>query len=580
MTPETASVLAPAATQAWWKDSTVYQIYPRSFADSNGDGIGDLRGIINRLDYLAELGVEVLWLSPIYPSPQDDNGYDISNYRDIEPMFGTMSDFTELLEQTHARGMKLIMDLVVNHTSDEHPWFRESRDPQSPKRDWYWWRAAKPGAEPGTDAAAPTNWGSRFSGSAWEYDAVSGEYFLHIFSRRQPDLNWENPEVRAAVYEMMNWWLDLGVDGFRMDVINFISKNTDLPEAEVPAGAIYGQAREHYMNGPRLHEYLQEMYREVFAERPERLLTVGETPRVTVNDALELTDPERRELDMVFQFDHMDLDSGVDKFDPLPLDLAGLKEILGGWQRGLATTGWNSLYWNNHDQPRIVSRWGNDGEYRVRSAKMLATVLHGHRGTPYIYQGEELGMTNVGYPTIEEFRDIQSLNYYREQTEVRGTDPATVLAGVRKRSRDNGRTPMQWDGTDGAGFTTGEPWIGINPNSREINAADQVGDPESVFAHYRTLVALRKSDPILVEGVFELVWPEHPAIYAFTRTVGERGIVILANFGDEPVTLPEHGLEAFAGARLLLTNVDGTAAVLSGERTLAPWEASVYDNRG
>src|SRR3954452_8582963 len=407
---------------AWWKTAVVYQIYPRSFADSDGDGIGDLGGIAARLPDLAELGVDVIWLSPVYRSPQDDNGYDISDYEDIEPVFGTLAGFDALLELVHAHGMKLVMDLVVNHTSDEHPWFAASRSSaDDPKRDWYWGRPPRAGG------GEPTNWVSFFSGPAWELDPATGEYYLHIFSRKQPDLNWENPEVREAVYAMMRWWLERGVDGFRMDVINLISKDLETGV---------------YFNGPRIHEFLQQMHREVFAGR-EDLLLVGEMPTVTVEQAVLFTDPARAEVDMVFQFEHVQLDQGVTKWDAHPLDLRDLKRSFGRWQAALAESGWNSLYWNNHDQPRIVSRWGDDGVWRERSAKALGTLLHLHRGTPYVYQGEELGMTNAPFATIADFRDIESLNHYREAVEA-GRDAATVLAALRVASRDNARTPMQW----------------------------------------------------------------------------------------------------------------------------------------
>jgi oligo-1,6-glucosidase len=435
---------------SWFKSAVVYQIYPRSFADSDGDGIGDLGGIAAHLDHLAELGVDVVWLSPVYPSPQDDAGYDISDYQDIEPVFGTLAQFDELLAGVHARGMKLIMDLVVNHTSDEHAWFVESRSSKdSPKRDWYWWRSE-----------IPNDWRSFFSGLAWELDETTGEYYLHLFSRKQPDLNWENPEVRSAVYEMMRWWLDRGVDGFRMDVINLISKPPGLPS---------GNSFALNAHGPRLHEFVQEMHREVFAGR-NGLLTVGEMPGVTLEEAQLFTDPAREEIDMVFQFEHVQLDQGpTSKWDIRPLKLLDLKRSLGRWQEGLAETGWNSLYWNNHDQPRAVSRFGDDGEHRVAAAKMLGTVLHLHRGTPYVYQGEELGMTNAPWATIDDFRDIESLNHYREAV-AEGQSPDDVLRALRTMGRDNARTPVQWTPGPHAGFTTGEPWLPVNPNHTTINA--------------------------------------------------------------------------------------------------------------
>ncbi len=420
-----------AAGDQWWKSAVVYQIYPRSFADSDGDGVGDLRGIIGKLDYLATLGVDVLWLSPIYRSPQDDNGYDISDYEDVDPTFGTLADLDELIAGLHARGMRIVMDLVVNHTSDEHPWFVESRSSRdNPKRDWYWWRPARPGHEPGTPGAEPTNWTSFFSGPAWEYDAVTDEYYLHIFTRKQPDLNWENPEVRYAVYAMMNRWLDRGVDGFRMDVINFISKDVgpdgSLPDDITDDLTVYTLGGRYFLNGPRVHEYLREMNAEVLAGR--NLITVAETPGVTVQDARTYTDPANREVDMVFTFEHVDLDAapGGAKWDIIPLPLTVLKATLSRWQDGLAEVGWNSLYWDNHDQPRAVSRFGDDGVHRVASAKALGSILHLMRGTPYIYQGEEFGMTNTPFTSLDEYRDVESLNWAAQaaaQGRTPGGDP-------------------------------------------------------------------------------------------------------------------------------------------------------------
>jgi oligo-1,6-glucosidase len=546
--------------EPWWKSAVVYQIYPRSFADSDGDGIGDLGGIRAHLDHLEALGAGILWLSPIYPSPQDDNGYDISDYRDIDPTFGTLAGFDELLADLHARGMRLIMDLVVNHTSDEHPWFVESRSSKdNPKRDWYWWRKE------------PNNWTSAFSGSAWELDEATGEHYLHVFSRKQPDLNWENPEVRAAVYSMMNWWLDRGVDGFRMDVINFISKNPALPDGAVGDDAWRRAGGEHYISGPRIHEFLQEMHREVFAGR-DALLNVGEMPGVTIEEAKLFTDPARDELDMVFQFEHVNLDQHGTKWDSFPLDLRDLKRSFGRWQEGLAETGWNSLYWNNHDQPRIVSRWGDDGEHRVRSAKLLGTLLHLHRGTPYVYQGEELGMTNVPFDSIEAFRDIESLNHYAEAVAA-GEDPEAVLASMRPMSRDNARTPMQWDGSEHAGFTSGEPWIPVNPNHTEINAEAAVADPESVFHHYRRLIELRHTEPAVAHGDFTMLLEDDPRVYAYTRSFEGTELLVVVNVSGEAASgaaIPD--AEAWAAAELVLTNAEPEPRGLE----LGPWEARVY----
>ncbi|MGN6426635.1 MAG: glycoside hydrolase family 13 protein [Leifsonia sp.] len=560
-------------SENWWQSAVVYQVYPRSFADSDGDGIGDLRGIIEHLDYLAELGVDVVWLSPIYASPHDDNGYDISDYRRIDPLFGTLDDFDELLAGMHERGIKLVMDLVVNHTSDEHPWFVESASSiDNPKRDWYWWRPARDGHEPGEHGAEPNNWGSFFSGPAWQLDPQTGEYYLHLFSRKQPDLNWENPEVRDAVYEMMNWWLDRGVDGFRMDVINFISKVQDLPDGEVPEGALYGEGYPFFGQGPRIHEFLHEMHERVFAGREDRYLTVGEMPGVSVDEARLFTDPARAELDMVFQFEHVDLDHGPGgKWDHRPASVLDLKRNLAKWQEGLLDAGWNSLYWNNHDQPRVVSRFGDDGEHRVASAKALGTVLHLMRGTPYVYQGEELGMTNVPFDSIDDFRDIESLNHYAEAVEILGHDPEEVLTALRRTSRDNARTPMQWTAGEAAGFTTGTPWIEANPNHTEINAEAEVADPDSVFAHYRRLIALRHGSEAIADGDFTLVLADHPQLFAYTRSTADESILVLANLTGEDATFDTAELPGWEGATLLLGDVTERTA----HGTLAPWEALV-----
>ena len=561
--------------QQWWKESVVYQIWPRSFADGDGDGIGDLAGITSRLDYLAALGVDVLWLSPVYPSPQDDAGYDISDYRDIDPTFGSLEQFDALLGAVHERGMKLVMDLVVNHTSDEHPWFVESRSSaDNPKREWYWWRPARDGMNAGDPGTEPNNWGSIFSGSAWELDDNTGEYYLHLFSRKQPDLNWENPEVRRAVYSMMRWWLDRGIDGFRMDVINFISKDTALPDGPVRDGGHYGDGMPHFVDGPRIHEFLQEMHREVFAGR-EGLVTVGEMPGVTVEEAKLYTDPARREVDMVFQFEHVQVDHGETRWDVRPLRLRDLKAVLGRWQAGLAEVGWNSLYWNNHDQPRVVSRFGDDGEHRVGSAKMLGTVLHLHRGTPYVYQGEELGMTNAPLASINDFRDIQSLNHYAEAVGT-GADPETVLDALRLSGRDNARTPMQWDGTENAGFTTGTPWIAVNPNHKEINARAAVADDDSVFHHYRRLIELRRTEPAVAHGDFRMLLAEHDEVYAFTRRHGDTELLVLANFSREPSTIEVPDAGRWQGGELVLANYPVDTPASFRELTLGPFEARVY----
>ncbi|QHT55040.1 alpha-glucosidase [Cellulomonas sp. H30R-01] len=558
----------------WWTRAVVYQVYPRSFADSDGDGVGDLRGVLDHVDHLAALGVDVVWLSPIYPSPQDDNGYDISDYQDVDPSFGTLADLDALLAALHERGMRLVMDLVVNHTSDEHPWFVESRSSaDSPKRDWYWWRPPRHGMAPGHPGAEPTNWRSFFSGPAWELDEATGEYYLHLFSRKQPDLNWENPEVRHAVYAMMRWWLDRGVDGFRMDVINLVSKDPALPDGPVRDGVL-GDGSAAYTNGPRIHEFLAEMHREVFAGRPDRLLTVGEMPGVTVEHARQFTDPARAEVDMVFQFEHVGLDHGPGgKFDVRPLRLRDLKASFGRWQAELADVGWNSLYWNNHDQPRIVSRFGDDGAYRRESATMLGTVLHLHRGTPYVYQGEELGMTNARFDSFDDYRDIESLRHVAEAREHGYATDDELLDGLAAMSRDNARTPMQWDATEHAGFTTGTPWLPVNPNHVEVNAAAARGDDRSVFHHYRRLIELRHTDPVVALGDFTMLLPDHEHVYAFTRSLDGDTLLVLGNFsGDEQ----DVAVDVAAASTLVLGNYDTDAAPdADGRVRLRPWEAQV-----
>ncbi len=556
----------------WWRSAVVYQIYPRSFADSNGDGIGDIPGITSRLDYLAELGIDVLWLSPVYRSPMDDNGYDISDYQDVDPLFGTLADLDALIAGCHERGLRLVMDLVVNHTSDEHPWFVESRDPSSPKRDWYWWRPAREGHDPGTPGAEPNNWGAAFSGPAWHLDEASGEYYLHLFSPKQPDLNWENPDVRHAVYAMMRWWVERGVDGFRMDVINFISKDVALPDGPQDPGQPHGSAFPGSANGPRLDEFLAEMNREV-GLTDQHLLTVGEMPGSTIELARRVTDPSRDELNMVFTFEHVDLDvaPGGAKWDLADLPLPVLKRNLESWQVGLADVGWNSLYWNNHDQPRAVSRFGDDSdEHRVHSAKTLATVLHLHRGTPYVYQGEELGMTNAGFDEIGHYRDIESVNYHAAAL-VLGVDPETVLRSLAVKSRDNARTPMQWDDTAYAGFTTGEPWLPVNPNHTTINAAAAQADPRSVFTHYQELIALRHTHPVVVDGRFELLLPDHEQLWVITRTLGRERLLVLANCSSYAVAAVPDDLPPLAGAEVLLATHPGRSGL-----DLAPWESRVY----
>jgi oligo-1,6-glucosidase len=561
-----------------WRRWVVYQVYPRSFADSDGDGIGDLRGVLAHLDYLQRLGVDVIWLSPAYRSPMADNGYDISDYTDIDPLFGTLADAGELVAELHARGMRLVMDLVVNHTSDEHPWFIESRSSRdNPKRDWYWWRDARPGTKAGTPGAEPTNWESHFSGPAWAFDEATGQYYMHIFSRKQPDLNWENPEVRQAVYAMMRWWLDRGVDGFRMDVINMISKDTSLPDTTPRPGSPYGPGDAYFTCGPRNHEFLQEMYREVFAGHPDHVLTVGEMPGVTIPQAVLFTAPERHELDMVFQFEHVQLDIGANKYDLRPLHLPDLKASMAAWQAGLAGRGWNSLYFGNHDQPRSLSRFGDDRpEHRVASAKTLATVLHLHQGTPYVYQGDELGMANPPFTAIADYHDIQALNFYAEAVARGDVDLPALLLAMGRMSRDLGRTPVQWDASPGAGFTTGTPWIGINPDHVEVNAAAEVGDPGSVFEHYRRLIALRHTVPVITDGDFELLLPEHPAIWAFLRRGHDAELLVAANFSADVATTPLPLDSRWAAAAVVLTNLPGAPLRPLPDLELRPWESLIW----
>ena len=543
----------------WWRRAVVYQVYPRSFQDTDADGVGDIPGITARLDHLDALGADVVWLSPVYRSPQDDNGYDISDYEDIDPLFGSLDDLDELIAGLHSRGMRLMMDLVVNHTSDEHDWFRSSRSSKDdPKRDWYIWRPARqvPGLEPGQPGTEPTNWGSFFSGSTWAWDEGSGEFYLHLFSTKQPDLNWENEDVRRAVYEMMGRWLDRGVDGFRMDVINFISKTYPLADGLRRDGDLYGDGASLVANGPRIHEFLHEMNETVFAPREGHILTVGEMPGVTLAEAPRYTDPARAELDMVFQFEHVSLTNGPGgKFDPRPLDRIVLKRNLAAWQEALAPAtdeagriteerGWNSSYWDNHDQPRAVSRYGDDDPaWRATSAKTLASILHMHRGTPYVYQGEEIGQTNTVFSGIGSYRDLETINHYHERVGA-GDNPQAVLAGLPANSRDNARTPVQWDAGPQAGFTTGRPWIDVTPNHTEINAASQVGKPGSVFEHHRALIALRHSDDVVALGTFRLLDADDAGSWTILRELvdadgGREQVLLLASCAREGLEMGE-----------------------------------------
>ncbi|CAM3121345.1 alpha-glucosidase [Paenibacillus taichungensis] len=532
----------------WWKEIVVYQIYPRSFQDSNGDGIGDLKGILSRLDYLKDLGIGAIWLSPVCKSPQDDNGYDISDYQDIDPMFGSLEDMELLIQEAGKRDIRIIMDLVLNHSSDEHPWFKEARKSKdNPYHDYYVWRD-------GVEGTPPNDLGSTFGGSAWEWVPELGQYYLHLFSVKQPDLNWENPKVRQEIYDMIQWWMDKGVGGFRLDVIDLIGKQPDLK--------ITG-------NGPNLHQYMRELSKETFQKGD--LLTVGETWGATPESAKLYSNPDGSELSMVFQFEHISLDEqeGKGKWDLQPLDLLQLKKVLSKWQTELKGEAWNSLFWNNHDLPRIVSRWGNDGEYRVQSAKMLATLLHGMQGTPYVYQGEELGMTNVRYP-IEEYRDIELLNLYKERVE-NGYAEKEVMESIYAKGRDNARTPMQWDASENAGFTDGKPWILVNPNYTEINAEESINDPHSIYHYYKTLIQLRKEHEVIIYGDYELLYPEDTNLFAYTRTLGDTKLLVLCNFYGNTVTfdIPE---EFGEDKTLLISNY----ADVHSENELRPYEARMY----
>ncbi|MCL2878863.1 MAG: alpha-glucosidase [Treponema sp.] len=542
----------------WWKESVVYQIYPRSFQDSTGSGEGDLGGITSRLDYLWRLGIDVIWLSPVYASPMIDNGYDISNYEEINPLFGTMDDFLELLESAHRKGIKILMDLVVNHTSDKHPWFIESRSSRdNPKSDWYIWKDAYNGGPPNA-------MGSVFSGSAWQYDEARGQYYLHFFAIQQPDLNWDNPEVRHAVYSMMKRWFDRGVDGFRMDVINMISKFPGAVTADGGNGA-------PMCNGPMAHEYIREMNREVLSHYD--IMTVGETPGVTTEEARKYAASDGSELNMVFQFEHMDLDNGgLGKWTPGRCRLTDLKTVLGKWQTELYGAAWNSLYWNNHDQSRVVSRFGDDSNEnaRVRSAKMLAACLHLMQGTPYIYQGEELGMTNAPLMSLSDCRDVEIFNAWRELVEEKKLlSPEQFMDAVRKRGRDNARTPMQWDSSVNGGFSSGTPWIGVNPNFTTINAASQADDPGSVFAFYQKLIRLRKTYPVIVHGDYEPLFESDERVFAYRRRYEGVALLVMCNFSGTPVSDPDFSGLNLSTGRLLLTNYSEREIT---DTKLLPWE--------
>ncbi len=549
--------------RTWWKEAVIYQIYPRSFMDSNGDGIGDIKGITSRLDYLKYLGVDVLWLSPIYRSPNDDNGYDISDYQAIMDEFGTMEDFDEMLSEAHARGLRVVMDLVVNHTSDEHKWFMESRrSKENAYRDYYIWREGKDAKTP------PNNWGSCFGGSAWQYDEETAMYYLHLFSKKQPDLNWDNPKVRDEVFNMMAWWCDKGIDGFRMDVISMISKTKEMPDGQVTD--FYGDYGPYCIHGPNIHKYLKEMNKRVLSRYD--IMTVGETPGVTTELAKQYAGEDAGELNMVFQFEHVDNHGKYGKWDDQKWQLTKLKKILTRWQTELYGKAWNSLFWDNHDQPRAVSRFGDDRqEYREASAKMLATCLHMMQGSPYIYQGEELGMTNYPFRSPDDFRDIESINAYKEWCLSGNVSHEDFWPCITFRSRDNARTPVQWDDSEQAGFTSGTPWIPVNPNYKEINAKAETKDPDSVFHYYKKLIALRKENPVMVYGKYEPLLEDSEELFVYTRTLDNEKLLIVCNFTDQDVafTMPEE----FTGRSCLIANMENDYS--KNNITVKPYEAFV-----
>ena len=549
--------------KTWWKEAVIYQIYPRSFMDSNGDGIGDLRGIISRLDYLKYLGIDVIWLSPIYQSPNDDNGYDISDYQAIMDEFGTMEDFDELLAGAHDRGIRIVMDLVVNHTSDEHKWFLESKKSRDNEyRDYYIWREGRDAQTP------PNNWGSCFGGSAWQYDKETAMYYLHLFSKKQPDLNWDNAKVRQSVFDMMTWWCEKGINGFRMDVISMISKTKEMPDGKV--NGLYGDFGPYCIHGPNVHKYLQEMNEKVLSKYD--IMTVGETAGVTTELAKQYAGEDAGELNMVFQFEHVEGDGKYGKWTDQKVPLTTLKKTLSRWQTELYDKAWNSLFWDNHDQPRAVSRFGDDRPmFREVSAKMLATCLHMLQGTPYIYQGEELGMTNYPFQSPNDFRDIESINAYKEWCADGPLSHEEFWPCIIAKSRDNARTPMQWDDTVNAGFTTGTPWIAVNPNYGEINAKTETANPGSVFHYYKKLIALRKENPVMVYGKYEPLLEDSEELFVYTRTLAEEKLLVVCSFCDRDTVfaIPDE----FAAAHCLISNMENTYN--KPEIILKPYEAFV-----
>lgn len=551
---------------AWWKKSVVYQVYPKSFYDSNGDGIGDLNGVTEKLPYLKKLGIDVIWLNPIYQSPQVDNGYDISDYREIEPMLGTMEDFDRMLEESHKLGMKVILDLVVNHTSDQHIWFQEAKKSRdNPYHDYYIWKDE-----------IPNNWGSSFGGSAWEYVEEVDQYYLHLFAKEQPDLNWENPKVREEVYDILRFWLDKGIDGFRMDVITLISKDPLYPDGPVIQNKAYGSYYAGCASGPRVHEFLQEMNREVLSKYD--IMTVGEAPHTSADEAALYTAAAREELNMVFHFDHMHLDYNENgKYAKNRVRLTDLKKVMTEWQEKMQVCdGWNSLYWSNHDQARAVTRFGNESpKYRVISAKMLGTVLHMMQGTPYIFEGEELGMTNAFFDRIEEYRDIEALDIFRDFTERKGYAEKETLELLRLKSRDNARTPMQWNTSVNAGFTEGTPWINVNENYKEINAEACIEDSKSIFYYYQKLIDLRHRIPVITDGIYQLLDAENEEVYAYLRKSEEEMLIVIANFTEKEISYRVEEVANGVG-NLLISNYDDAPSVFSNQMILKPYGVYVY----
>ena len=551
----------------WWKSAVVYQAYPKSFRDSNGDGIGDLNGIREKLDYLAELGVDVIWLNPIFASPQVDNGYDISDYRAVEPTLGTMADFDALLAEAHEKGLKIILDLVVNHTSDQHVWFQEAcKSRSNPYHDYYIWRDE-----------IPNNWGSSFGGPAWTYVESVGQYYLHCFAPEQCDLNWDNPAVRRAVYDEMRFWLDKGIDGFRMDVITLISKDPELPDGPVIQNKAYGSYYAGCATGPHVHEYLQEMEREVLSHYD--VMTVGEAPHTSADQAMDYVGADRGELDMVFHFDHMHLDYDENgKYAKTRVYLPDLKRVMTEWQDKMAACGgWNSLYWSNHDQARAVSRFGNESpEWREKSAKMLGVCLHLMQGTPYVYEGEEIGMTNAHFSSIDQYVDVEALDTYRDFTERKGFSPADTLELLALKSRDNARTPMQWTAGHAAGFTIGEPWIQASGNEDEINVEAAMADDDSVWHFYQRLIALRHERASVTDGRYELLAPADEKVYAYLRRADDETLVVLCNFSDEEVAFELPAEVTWDASELVISNEPDAAAELTRTVTLAPYAAHVY----